>query len=371
MTIPFARPCFSEKSRKKILASIDEILASGRLIFGEQTRRLEDGFADLTTRNYAISTNSCTTALQICLSHYDIKDAEILVPAASFLTDISTIHWCGGKPVLVDINPSTLSFDINDLKRKVTSKTKGIIWVHLTGLIASNWREIVSFAKDSGLFLIEDCAHAHGASIDGYPAGSLGDSACFSFYATKVMTCGSGGILVTNNQGLARTARELRLFGRENGSGPVVREGNDWFLDEVRASIAAEQLDELPSFLHRRQKIAARYKQNLRDVEELDLVETSINSCPSWYLFPIFLSKAVNPTSLKDKLQSEYEIPTSKIYPPIHEESIYRHLDNGTLKNTSITLNRSLCLPMHADLTDSEVDYVSCAVKKEICKLNS
>lgn len=370
MAISFARPFFSEKARERILVSVNEILESGCLIFGEQTKRLEDGFAQLTRRNHAISTNSCTTALQICLSHYDVTDAEILVPSASFLTDISTVNWCGAKPVLVDINPATLSFDIDDLKRKVTSKTKGIIWVHLTGLVASNWREIVSFAKESGLFLIEDCAHAHGASIDGYPAGSLGDAACFSFYATKVMTCGSGGMIVTDNQGLARTARELRLFGRENGTGPVIREGNDWFLDEVRASIAAEQLDELPTFLHRRQQIAARYWKNLREVQELELIDIPAHSRPSWYLFPIFLSNSVNAALLKDGLESVYDIPASKIYPPIHEESIFSHLDDGTLKNSSITLNRSLCLPLHANLTDSDVDYVSSAVKKEVCKLS-
>jgi len=173
---------------------------------GEYTNNLESSFASYIGTAKAVSTNTCTTALQICLMHYDVRGYEVLVPTASFFTDVSVVRWAGGIPILVDADPLTLTFDMEDLKRKVTSRIKVIIWVHLTGVISPNWREIVAFAKENNLFLIEDCAHAHGASVDGIKAGAIGDVGCFSFYPTKVMTTGTGGILTTNDDELANGA---------------------------------------------------------------------------------------------------------------------------------------------------------------------
>src|SRR5687768_18341622 len=133
MSIPFAKPYFSPRARREILLAMDKILASGRMMLGEYAEKLESEFAAYIGTANAVTTNTCTTALNIVLMHYDVRDHEVLVPSAAFITDVSVVRWAGGNPVLVDTDPSTLSFDLDDLRHKLTSRTKGIIWVHLTG----------------------------------------------------------------------------------------------------------------------------------------------------------------------------------------------------------------------------------------------
>ncbi len=362
MSIPFAKPYFSAEARRGICKDIDAILSSGRLMLGEFTSKFEAGFASYIGSSTAVTTNSCTTALQISLMHHDVQNAEVLVPDASFLTDVSSVRWAGGVPVLVDTDPETLSFDLDDLKRKLTARTKGIIWVHLTGMISPAWRDIVKFARDHGLFLIEDCAHAHGASVDGIKAGTIGDVGCFSFYPTKPMTTGTGGILTTNDAALEKSARELRLFGRENGVGTVVREGNDWFMDEIRACLGYYQLLELDSALARRRAIADRYNSKLHAISGLKLLHIPEGNLPTWYHYTVFIAPDVDYDSLRDRLKEGYGIPTKPIYLPLHQEKIFRDLDDGTFANTELTLNRSLCLPLFPEMEDKQVDYIVSAL---------
>lgn len=366
MGIRFAKPSFSDEARTRIHNAIDEILTSGQLVSGDSTIKFETAFAELTTCKYALSVNSCTTALQIALSHYDVRGYEVLVPAAAFITDASVVGWCGGTPVLVDVDPMTLSFDLEDLRAKIGPRTKGIIWVHLTGFISPNWRQIKAIAQEYGLFLVEDCAHAHGAVVDGVAAGCIGDVGCFSFYPTKVLTCGTGGMLVTNCDSMARTAREMRMFGRENGTGAVVREGNDWFLDEIRACVGYEQVAELQRFLKRRRAIADRYRSNIPASSLLKHLDVPLNNLPSYYHFFVFLGSKVNQLSLSKRLQDSYGIPTKIIYPPLAEENIFLSLDNPSIARTSAFLKQTLCLPIHADLTDDEVDFISNSVNVEL-----
>ena len=369
MNIPFTKPYFPESSRSKILSGIDNILSSGRLMLGDYTTRFEQEFKSYVGTEFAISTNSCTTSLQIALIHLDVKGYEVLVPAGSFLTDISAVRWAGGIPVLVDIDPETLSFDLNDLQRKLTHRTKAIVWVHLTGIIASNWKDIVDFSRNNSLCLIEDCAHAHGASIDGIKAGSIGDVGCFSFYPTKVMTTGSGGMLTTNDPDLANSALELRLYGRKNGTGPVIREGNDWFMDEIRACIGYYQLLDLENFLKSRRSIANHYSSHLSGQAYIKLLTVPLGSYPSWYHYSVFISTDIDYNELSSNLLSNCGIPTKPIYIPLNQELIFRDLDDGSFHQTEITLNRSLCLPLFAQMTTSEADIVINHLKSEIDKL--
>ncbi len=364
--IPFGKPYFSAAARRRIAEGMDRILSSGQLMLGEFTNELETGFASYVGTSAAVSTNSCTTALQICLLHYGVKGHEVIVPSAGFITDISVVRWAGGTPVLVDINPQTLSFDLDDLRRKVTPRTKGIIWVHLTGLISPQWRDIVAFARERGLFLIEDCAHAHGASVDGRKAGSLGDVGCFSFYPTKVMTAGSGGILVTSDAGLVRDARELRLFGRREGVGHVWPEGNDWFLDEIRACVAVQQLRELDEGLARRRAIARRYDERLAGVPGFERLAIPAGHEPAFYHYTVFLDPAVDYARVARQLKEHHGIATKPIYVPLHKEQVFRDLDDGTLSKSEDALGRSLCLPMFVELTDAEVDNVAEALTAEL-----
>lgn len=366
MAIPFGRPFFPDGTRRDIVAAIDGILSSGQLMLGEYTKKFERGFADHVGTSHAVSLNTCTTALQIALTHFGARGGEVMVPSAAFITDISVVRWAGATPVLVDIDPETLAFDLGELKRKLTQRTRGIIWVHLTGIISPAWKDIAAFAREHDLFLIEDCAHAHGASVDGIKAGSIGDAGCFSFYPTKVMTTGTGGIMTTNNAELAQTARELRLFGRENNAGPVVKEGNDWFMDEIRACIGYFSLQELDRALARRRDIARMYDEKLAGLPGLRFLRLPEGNLPSWYHYTVFLDDSIDYPRLAKSLKEKHGIPTKIIYVPLHTEPLFRDLDDGTLRQTEAALDRSFCLPLFVDMTDAQVDEVAHAVAQEL-----
>lgn len=363
--IPLARPHFPAALRKAIAADIEDILASGRLMSGPWAKKFEEQFAALTGRAHAVSVHSCTTALQIALSFADVKGKDVLVPAGSFITDISVVEFAGGRPVLVDMNPETLALDIEDMRRKVTPETAAVIWVHLTGIIAQDHQGIVHFAKDRGLFLIEDAAHAHGAELDGRPAGSFGDASAFSFFPTKVLTSGTGGMLTTDNPDLARYAREIRMFGKDEETGEIVHYGNDWFLDEIRACIASHQTSDLEGQVARRREIAAAYNMALANQPGFRLLDVPTGNLPAWYQYAVFLDPAVDRKALIQILKSKHGVDTKGIYKPTHHERIFRKFDDGRLTGTEDVLQRSLCLPMHAGLRDDEVEMIADALVTE------
>jgi dTDP-4-amino-4,6-dideoxygalactose transaminase len=364
--VQISRPFFSDAQQRAISDGIAEILRSGRLINGPYAQRLEQEFAAKTGVRHAIAVSSCTTALQICLAYFGERDAEILVPAASFTTDLSASRWNGQKPVLVDIDPETLSFDVADFERKLTSRTKGVIWVHLTGLIAANHRDILDRAKRHGLFVVEDCAHAQGAMIDGRNAGAMGDAGCFSFFPTKLMTCGVGGMITTDDGELDRFARELRFFGRSVEGGEVVREGNDWLLDEFRACIALAQLQDFTAMFERRQAIARRYERALSNQPGLRMPDVPRGAVHAYYQFPVLLDDRKAAAEVGKALADKHGIQAKRIYLPVHQEKIFREYDDGTLRRAEDTLHRSLCLPMHAALSDDAVDQVAAALIGEL-----
>ena len=369
MSIPLSRPYFTDNSRKNILSGIDEVLKSGQLMMGKWTSKFESSFKICTNTDYALTVSTCTTALQISLNYFDIKDREVLVPSASFLTDISAIRWCGGIPVLVDINPDTLSFDLEDLKNKLSDKTKGILWVHLTGIISPQYKEIIDFADNNNLFLLEDCAHAHGSSIDGLPAGSLGDAGCFSFFPSKIMTTGTGGMLVTNDVNLARYTKEVRLLGRcDDDSGEICIEGNDWFMDEIRTCIGYYQLKDLDFNITRRREIASSYSKAFSKLSKVKTIPVHLKNKPSYYQYTIILDDSISRDEIREILKNKYGISSKRIYKPTHQEEIFKEVkfDLNTLRKTEEVLNQSLCLPIYAEMSNKDVNNVIKAITSEL-----
>lgn len=361
-----SKPYYSEVRRKEIAGDIAEILASGRLMMGPWLRKFEDSYARLTGRKFAIGVNTCTTALQIALTYADIRGKEVLVPAGSFVTDVSVVKFAGGIPVLVNMNPETLGLDLSDLKRKITANTGAIIWVHLVGNIASDYQALLDIARAKNIFLIEDAAHAHGAAIDGKPAGSFGDASAFSFYPTKIITSGTGGMLTTDDQALATFARELRIFGKKEGTNDIVHYGNDWFLDEIRACVGYHHTEDLDEQVARRREIANQYYALFANQPGIQLLNLPDGSEPAWYQFPIFLDAAINRELVIDKLSNTHNIEVKGIYRPIAHEEIFSDLDDGSLQSAEQTLLRSLCVPMHTGLIDSDIERVATTVISEI-----
>ena len=180
------------------------------------------------------------------------------------------------------------------------------------------------------------------------------------------MTSGTGGILLTDNDALAKFAREMRIFGKEAETGEIIHLGNDWFLDEIRACIAFHHAGELQTQVARRQAIAARYQHGLTNQPGLRLLDVPEGSEPAWYQFPIFLDDGIDREVLSKCLKAKHNFEAKGIYKPTHQEKVFQYLDDGTLKKTERMLARSLCLPMHVGLSDADADAIASATAAEI-----
>jgi len=355
------------RTRRNLSKDIDKIMRSGLLMNGPFAEKFENLMTEQTKRRYAVSVNSCTTALTICLKYFGVENHDVLVPSASFLTSVSSIIFAGGNPVFVDINPGTLSFDIDDLYRKLTRNTKGIVWVHLTGVISPEYKSIVEFAKRKGLFLIEDAAQALGAEVKGKPAGSLGDAGCFSFYPTKIITTGTGGMIVTGDKRLKRYGEAMRLFGKDPRKGKVRYLGNDWFMDEIRACLGCHYMDELKEQLKRRRLLAGKYNDLLCERRlPIETIKLPPGNLPSYYQFPVFVKNRRIREIVISNLKTRHLVQAKGIYTPCHKESVFRQYYRGGLARTEEALCRALCLPLHVSMSYRDVSSVVRSLKKEL-----
>ncbi len=295
-----------------------------------------------------------------CLTYYNIKDSEVIVPTNTFISDPNAVLLAGGKPVFADMNPNTLGIDIDDVQRKVTEKTKGVIVVHIAGLVCPQIHEIKLFCREKGLFLLEDCAHAHGASMDGQKAGTFGDVGCFSFYPTKVMTACEGGMIITNNARLAEQARYLRRCG-QNSDRMMVTLGHNWRMSELSAIVGKSQLDHLEEFINRRNSIAIEYKTSYPMLTHW-LFSAAPNFRHSYYKYPIRLAEGIDRFKVAAVMKDKYGIETGHVYyPPCHMHPYYKQhqgVKDGDLTKAEQILKQILCLPMHVALTDENVKYI-------------
>ena len=223
-----ARPYFHDDDVPQVLARLEEIIRGGRLIFGQNTREFEESFRQYVGVEHAVSVSSCTAALEITMRFFGVQGREVIVPTNTFAACVAAIKYAGGIPVLADMDPETFCLETADVLSRINENTAGVIVVHIAGLIDPDIDGLREVCRERGLFLIEDPSHAHGASIDDRRAGSLADAACFSFYPTKVMTTGTGGMITTNNPDLAEYARSLRHHGQGKSLEQIVNFGSDW-----------------------------------------------------------------------------------------------------------------------------------------------
>jgi len=211
--IPKTQPFFLDEDIPLILDDIRAVLKSGRLILGPYTQQFEKDFQEYCGVKYAVAVSSCTSALEIVLRYFDVAGKEVILPTNTFIATANAVTYSAGKPVLTDIDPDTLCMCPDDMLRKMTPNTCGVIVVHIAGLIDPAIQRIRQVCRERGIFMIEDASHAHGATLSGEKAGNLGNAGCFSMYPTKVMTTSTGGMITTNDEGLAEYAVSLRHHG--------------------------------------------------------------------------------------------------------------------------------------------------------------
>jgi len=362
--IPPVKLYFPSEDVEQIKSDVEIILKSGILTMGEYTRKFEQSFGKICGVKHAIAVNSGTSALDIVLRSAGLKPKdEVVVPTNTFTATAATVVFAGAKPVLTDINAESLCLDTENLRRGITRKTKAVVVVHIGGLVCPDVIAIKEICDDKDVLLVEDAAHAQGSTIRGRYAGSLGNAGCFSFYPTKVMTTGEGGMITTDDSEIAERAHVLRDQGKESfHSSKIVKLGYNWRMAEISAAIGLAQLRRLPEMIEKRNKIAERYDQELNKIEGIKPLKSYRGIVNNYYKYTTFLNPDLNRDEFKRKLAEKGVICGGEVYwPPLHLQPVYQELlctKEGDFPMAEDACRRMVCLPMFSQMTQDETEYV-------------
>lgn len=368
-----AAPFFSEDDRKWIHREIDVIL-DGALSMGPNVHAFELEFAARVGVRHAIAMNSCTSALEAALLSKGVAGREVIIPAETFIATGMAVHLAGGIPVFAEISESTLCLDLDDIKRRVTPRTAGVLLVHMAGLITPDIFEFRQFCDDSGLFLIEDAAHSPGARYGGREAGSFGHAGCFSFFPTKVITTGEGGMLTTDDDGIAAFARSFQHRGRDMQSQieRYVLSARNVRMTEISALLGRVQLSHLDEFLVRRRQVAAIYEHELSGQPELRMILPATPDASSFWKVPLLLDHSIDRASITERMAVAGVAVDWAYQPALHLQPVFRELYGtmeGMLPRTEGILSRHLCLPCHPRMTDKDAIYVARTLIGAVCDM--
>jgi len=345
------------------------------LTLGEYTKLFESDFAGLCRAKHAVAVNSGTSALEIALRGLGLKSGdEVLVPTNTFSATASVVCFAGGKPALTDIDPNTLCINAENVQKYMTPETKGVIVVHIGGLVCPDINAIQETCQDHHMFLIEDASHAHGSTINGQFAGSLGNVGCFSFYPTKIMTTGEGGMITTSEEELAEKAKILRDQGKESfHSGVIIELGYNWRLPEISAAIGLTQLKRLPQIIKKRNKIAQLYDERLYRISGIKPLEKPQKQVHNYYKYVVFLDLDVDRDSLKQKLEDKGVKCGGEVYwPPLHLQPVYKKLlgtKEGDFPVAEDICRRMICLPIYTEMNIKDAEYVTDKLKQTLSEM--
>lgn len=371
MNIPAARIYFPEKDRKELLSQIDGILASGQLTLGKYTKEFEQKFAQYVNTKYAVAVNSGTSALEIILRTLDIEGYSVIVPTNTFFASPASAIHAGGKVVFAD-NSDNLCLEPESMRQNIPKDAKAVMLVHIGGLVPPQISEIQRICKEHNLFLIEDAAHAHGSSLNGQKAGSFGIAAAFSFYPTKVMTSGEGGMITTNDEMIYQRALVFRDQGKAGFFGNVHTEmGYNWRMSEVHAAIGLSQFARLGEFIADRGRIAQIYDEELQRVDNVTPVKIPQEAKSNYYKYVVILAEGIDRVALKKELRERYGVSLSgEVYElPCHLQPIFKKLyafNGGEFPKAEDLCRRQICLPVYAGMRREEAKYVISSLKEVI-----
>jgi len=364
--LPPVKLFFPKEDIQEIQEKIKEILESGNLTLGKYTKEFEKEFAKFSGTHFNIATNSGTSALEIILRTLNLKKTdEVLVPTNTFSATASVILHSGYKLRFVDVDRHTACVTEDIIKKAITPKVKAIIVVHIGGLVCPEILEIRDLCENKLIALIEDAAHAHGSEIHGKPAGSLGIAGAFSFYPTKVITSGEGGMITTNDIILYDEALKLRDQGKDSFlTNDITRIGYNWRLPEISAAVGLVQLKRLPEIIRDRNEVAKFYDQELSNLSDLEIRETPKGFVNNYYKYVLYSNKK---DELIQKLREKGVSPSGAVYsPPLHLQPIFRKLfgtKEGDFPGAEEVSKRMLCLPIYK-MSKKEMKYVTDKVKE-------
>lgn len=344
------------ETKDEILRAVTEVFESGTLILGQKGRDFEQAYSDYIGVKYGVGCDNGTNAITLALRALGVGDGdEVITVSNTAIPTVSAIVTAGATPVFVDINPETYLMDVTKIEAAVTPRTKAILPVHLYGQCV-DMDPLLDIARKFHLYVVEDCAQAHGAEYKGRKAGSMGDISATSFYPTKILGAyGDGGMVNTNNLEVAERLRRLRFYGTEK-TYYAIEHGYNSRLDEVQASILLTKLPKIEQFISRRREIAAIYQEILGG-SGLTLPKEAPYGRHAYYLYVV---RHPRRDEIIEQLR-ENNIHVNISYPwPIHIMKAYQYLGwkTGDLPETEAAAKEIFSLPMYPSLTDEEVNLL-------------
>jgi perosamine synthetase len=366
VNVPAARMVFSDDDRAAVLSMIDEVLRTGSLTLGPHTRELEEAFRSRHDAPRAVAVSSGTSAIEIILRALGVEGREVVVPANTFFATAAAVLHAGGTPRFADVDADTLALSAATVEAALSENTAGVIVVHIGGLISPEVEAIRKLCETRGLFLVEDAAHAHGSGLDGRPAGSFGVAGAFSFYPTKVMTTGEGGMIVTADERIHDEAVIYRDQGKAGFlGGDHVRLGYAWRMSELHAAVGLVQLRRLDEFIKIRREIADQYDEALEQVNGITPLARPPASETNFYKYIAMLDPGIDRQELKATLREEHGVSLSgEVYAsPLHHQPVFASLHSGSFAVAEDVCSRHVCLPIHSDMTHDEAAHVVASLR--------
>jgi len=380
---PFHQPSIEDEEIQEVV----DTLKSGWITTGPKTKLFEKKFQEYIGCKHAIAVSSCTAGLHLALVAAGVGQGdEVITTPYTFATTGEVIIQIGAKPVFVDIEEDGFNIDVTKIPEAITPETKAIIPVHFAGE-PCDMDEIMKIAQENNLFVIEDAAHAVGAEYKGKKIGNIGDVTVFSFYATKNLTTGEGGMVTTNNDELAEKIRLLSLHGISKDAWKRYTAEGSWYYEilyagykynmtDIQASLGIHQLNKLEKFLSIRQKYAQRYSSAFADVSEIKTPPVNHHVRHAWHLYVIRLNSAslsIDRKQFIEALKAE-NIGSSVHFIPLHLHPYYKKkygYKQGDYPNSEQVYSRVISLPLFPKMADADLEDVIKAVKKVVSMYHS
>lgn len=374
--IPLLRLSYTNEDIQFIQEGVKEILLSGYLTMGDKVRQFESEFSNWIGCRYALGTNSGTSSLEIILRAIGVENKTVVCPSNTYMaTPIAAIH-AGARVVFVDSQVENLQVDPQSLRNAINQLTEvaAVFIVHIGGIISPHFWEIKKICDEYGVPLIEDAAHAHGATIDGRFAGTLGLAGSFSFYPTKVLVTAEGGIVTTDDEVIYQKGVILREHGKADHRFNVHTEfGYNWRFSEIHALLGLHQMRIADRTLEERRKIAGWYDEMLKGVDGITPVPIPQNVRSSYYKYICYLDEKIDRKKMKESMLQEYGVSlTGEVYSdPCHNQPVFEkypdkliRLKYETFYGTQQICKRHVCLPLYPGLSLGEVEYVVNSLRK-------
>jgi perosamine synthetase len=382
MNIPLSAPDIGERE----VDYVNSVLRSNQLSMGPWLDLFEKKFAAYVGARHAIAVNSGTSGLHLCVRAMEIGANDAVITSSfSFVASVSCFLYEGALPILIDIDPKTLNLDpaaVREFMQKQCRRNadgklidcqsgrvvKAMMPVHIFGL-PCQMDELMEIAREYELLVIEDACEALGAEFEGRRTGSFGDAGVFAFYPNKQMTTGEGGMITTNDRGVAELCRSMRNQGRDTDGAWLrhVRLGYNYRLSELHAALGLAQLERIDEILFSRSEVARRYTQRLSGQAQLQVLENNSRMTRSWFVY-IIRFRSASPAALRDRVRAELRdkgIATQIYFTPIHQQPFFKKCHTGNipaLPHTDQAANECLAIPFHTRLSEGEIQFVCDAI---------